>query len=194
MKTAINLLPQILRRQQMARRRAIQWSAVACLVLATIWIGGWIELGELHSLNQKLEILTREHRPNHAMLQELVSMRGKLDGLSRQETIATELEQQRHILTLLGLVSQSALQSDGKLRVTDLRLVDFQGSGAGRRAGTPDSSSLLLSGQSLDNPSVAELLDRLQDSRLFTNVELISLKERQSGGVIYQDYEVRCEM
>ena len=194
MKTSINLLPMTLRRQQMARRRVIQWSAVVCVVLATIWLAGWIRLGEYRALNQKLEILTSEHRPNHAMLNELVAMRETLAELKRQEVIATELEQQRHILTLLGVVSRSAEQSDGKLRVTSLRLTDFQGPAAGGRAGTTDSSALILAGQSLDNPSVAELLDRLQESELFTNVELISLKERRTGGIAYQDYEVRCEL
>ena len=195
MKMSINLLPPALRRQQMARRRVIQWSAVVCMVLAVIWGAGWIKLGEHRLLNQKLELLTRQHRPNHAMLKELEAMRATLDGLERQEAIANELEQRRYVLTLLGVVSESAEQSDGRLRVTSLRLTDFQGSsGQGNRPGGTDASSLVLSGQSLDNPSVAELLDRLQASKLFTNVELISLKERRSGGIAYQDYEVRCEL
>ncbi len=194
MRTSINLLPPALRRQQMARRRVVQWSVVVCIVLTTIWGAGWIGIGEYRALNQKLEVLTREHRPNHAMLQELETMRDTLSGLKQQEVVASELEQRRHILTLLGVVSQSAAQSDGKLRVTSLRLTNFQDSGRGGRAGAPNSASLILAGQSLDNPSVAELLDRLQESKLFTNVELISLRERRSGGIAYEDYEVRCEL
>lgn len=190
MKTAINLLPPTLRRQQMVSRRAVQWSAVVCVVLATIWSAGWFKLGEYHSLSQKLEILNREHRPGHAMLEELVSMRNTMSGLQREEAVATELEQQRHILTVLGLISQSAQQSDQKLRVTGLRVMDFQGAGST----ASDSGVVILSGQSLDNPSVAELLDRLQHSGLFTNVELVSLNERRMDSVPYQDYEVRCEL
>ena len=166
-----------------------------CVVLLTIWIAGWAKLREYHSLSQKLEILTREHRPSHAMLQELVSMRDALAGLRHQETVANELEQQRHLLTLLGVVSQTARQSNGKLRVTTLKLIDFQGSsttGRGVAVGS-ESSSLVLSGESLDNPSVAELLDGLQESRLFAQVKLISLKEREYNGVAFQDYELRCE-
>ncbi len=196
MKTSINLLPPALRRKQMARRRVIQWSAVVSLVLLTIWIAGWIKLSEHRALSQMLELLTREHRPNHAMLEELETMRNTLQGLDHQEVVATELEQRRYILTLLGVISRSAEQSDGKLRVTNLRLSDFQGSGSrvGRTAVGDSSSSLILSGQSLDSPSVAELIDRLNESKLFANVELIWLKERRTGGIAYQDYEVRCEL
>ena len=117
------------------------------------------------------------------MLKELETMRGTLSGLKQQEMVASELGQRRHILTLLGVVSQSTAQSDGKLRMTSLRLTDFQDSGGGGRAGEANFASLILAGQSLDNPSVAELLDRLQESKLFTNVELISLRERVRGRV-----------
>jgi Tfp pilus assembly protein PilN len=193
MKTAVNLLPVALRRQQMARQRVIQWSAIVCIVLLTIWSAGWVKLREYRSLGQKLEILTREERPNHAMLEELVSMRSTLAGLHRQEDIAAELDEQRHVLTLLAIVSRSAQQSDGRLRVTSLKLMNFQDTGGGGGGGAA-SGSLILAGQSLDNPSVAELLDRLQEAGLFTNVELASLKERQMSGVLFQDYEVHCEL
>jgi Tfp pilus assembly protein PilN len=193
MKTNINLLPPVLRRKQMARQRVVQWSAVVGITLLVIWTAGWIKLREYHLLSQKLEVLTREHRPNHAMLKELVAMRNTLAGLHRLETVAAELDAQRHVLTLLGLVSRSAQQTGGNLRVTSLKLMGFQGSGMASPAGA-EPGSLILSGQSLDNPSVAELMDRLQESGLFTNVKLVSLKERQLSGVPFQDYEVRCEL
>ena len=51
----------------------------------------------------------------------------------------------------------------------------------------------MLAGVSLDNPAVAELLDGLQDSGIFSRVELLTLKEREDSDVSLRDYEVRCE-
>ena len=49
----------------------------------------------------------------------------------------------------------------------------------------------MLSGVSLDNQPVADLLDGLQHSGIFSRVELLKLKERE--GMSLRDYEVRCE-
>jgi hypothetical protein len=56
-----------------------------------------------------------------------------------------------------------------------------------------DPGGLLLTGVSLDNPAVAELLDGLQHSGIFSHVELLKLKEREGNDNSMRDYEVRCE-
>jgi hypothetical protein len=40
---------------------------------------------------------------------------------------------------------------------------------------------------------VGELLDGLQDSGIFSRVELLTLKERQDADASLRDYEIRCE-
>ena len=82
------------------------------------------------------------------------------------------------------------------MRVTKLELTDFQNMRRARlrrRTETASASGLVVSGVSLDNPAVAELLDGLQDSGIFSRVELVVSKERRDGDVSLRDYEVRCE-
>jgi Tfp pilus assembly protein PilN len=200
MKTMINLLPISFRRQQLARRRAIQWSAVLGLVLLAGAVSYWYEVRERHALAQELEVLTREYRPTQTLLQQLVEMRQRLDDLQRQETVARELEYQRNPLALLGVISQTAQETQGRLRVTKLDLSDFQGDarmargGNGAGASEAGSSSVVVSGVSLDNPAVADLLEGLQNSGLFGQVELLKMKEREGGSTRLSDYEVMCEL
>jgi Tfp pilus assembly protein PilN len=195
MKTRINLLPMSFRRQQMARRRAIQWMVVLCAVLLGGWASHWFELREQTVLAEQLEVLSREHRPTQSMLKQLMKMRHRLVALQEQETIARELENQRSPLTILGVVSQTAGATKGRLRVTQLELSNFQVPGAAPGAVLPGAhvSNLSLTGVALDNPAVAELLDGLQDSGLFGRVELKSMKEREGGGGTLRDYQVQCE-
>jgi Tfp pilus assembly protein PilN len=195
MKSMINLLPASFRRQQILRRRAFQWSTTVLAVLTLGW--GWhqYEHREAVTLTQQLESLEREHAPTKTMLDQLVNMRKQLDDLQQQEKVARELEFHRNALTLLGVLSKTTQATSGKVRVTKVELTGFQNM---RRADpkaeqNAAADGLVIHGVSLDNPGVAELLDGLQDSGLFSRVELLVSKEREEGAVSLRDYEVRCE-
>jgi hypothetical protein len=129
------------------------------------------------------------------MLSQLVEMRQKLVDLQQQEAIASELEGQRTALTLLGVISQAAQRTNGRLRVTKLELTSFQSMHDAQAANVPaeQASGVLLAGVSLDYPAVSELVDGLQTSGIFSLVELNSMKERAGDDASLHDYEVRCE-
>lgn len=190
MRTAINLLPQSFRRQQILRKRLVQWASIISAVLVTGWGWHWYEMREDRQLTQQLETLSREHAPTQTMLKQLMEMRQQLKELEQQETVAKELDCQRNALTLLGVISDSAQKTKGRLRVTKFEISNFQ-SAQGASDGTK-ASGLTVGGVSLDNPAVAELLDGLQKSGVFRKVELLTLKEREDKDSL-RDYEVRCE-
>jgi len=196
MRTSINLLPTTFRRQLMLRRRLTQWCVVFFAVVLVVWGARWNKMREFNTLGQQREVLEREHRPLQAMVKEISQMRHQLEDLDQQEKVAKELDHQRQVLALLGAVSQIAGQSKGKLRVTNFQLVDLQASSSGgrQRAAGPRGGNFTLLGESLDSPTVAELLDKLQSSGLFSTVELVSLKERQEGQVSLQDFQVVCNL
>jgi hypothetical protein len=195
MRNMINLLPASYRRQQLIRKRAVQWSSIVCLVMLSGWAWHWYERREDLALSQQLESLQREHAPTQTMLRQLVKMRQQLDDSQHQEAVARELEHQRNALTLLGVIGETTRAADGRLRVTKLELTGFQDkhSSESRATQINASSGLLLGGVSLDNPSVAELLEGLQDSGIFSRVELQTLKGRENSETSMRDYEVRCE-
>ncbi len=63
MRTMINLLPPSFRRQQIIRKRAIQWSSIISIVLVLGWGWHWNEMREDKHLSHQLETLSREHAP-----------------------------------------------------------------------------------------------------------------------------------
>lgn len=196
MKSAINLLPIQLRRQSLIRRRTIQWCTVLCIVMSTVWAARWYKMRELRTLNQQLEAISREGRPAQEMLQEVTQMRQQIQMLQHHESVARELERQKHVLSLLGLVSRAASQSEGKLRVTNLQAVDMQSShvDSGSKGGETRSGTVTLIGVSLDSPAVAEFHDALLKSGLFVDVRLIKSNERSLSGTRLYEYEVSCEL
>jgi hypothetical protein len=195
MRTMINLLPSMYRRQQMIHRRIKQWSALICILLAIGCVFHWHEVREQRAMRHKLDVLEREHLPTQTLLRQLVDMRQRLVDLQQQEVIANELEHQRNALALLGVISQTAQKTGGRLRVTNLELTNFQS--PHKVAGVANSSgaagSLLLTGVSLDSPAVFELLDGLQNSGMFSRVVLNQLTERENDEASLRNYEVSCE-
>jgi hypothetical protein len=193
MRTAINLVPQSFRRQQVLRQRAIQWASIISAVLVTGWGWHWYEMRENRQLTQQLETLSRENAPTQAMLKQLVEMRKQLKELEQLEIVAKELDCQRNALTLLGLISDSAQKSKGRLRVTKFEIKDFQNAQAGGDNGAAKVAGLTVGGVSLDNLAVGDLFDGLQKSGVFRKVDLVTLKEREDSDSAMRDYEVRCE-
>jgi cell division protein FtsB len=196
MKTAINLLPPVYRRQRFIRRRVIQWSAVLVATLWAIGVAGWYRGHAYHALQRQLAAVARASQPAQAMLREITTLRTQIDKLRQYQTIAQELEQQRQVLALLGAVSQAARRTDGRLRVVDCRVVDLQATEVAENPadGTLHPGTVTLVGVALDSPTVAEFHDGLIRSGRFADVKLIKSNERNQLGPELFDYEVRCEL
>ena len=190
MRTMVNLLPQSFRRQQMLRRRVIQWTTIISTVLAVGWIWHWYDMREDRQLTQQLETLSREHAPTQTMLKQLMDMRQQLFDLQQQETVVKELDCQRNALTLLGVISDAARKTKGRLRVTKFDLSGFE-TRPGATGVKP--AGLLLDGISLDNMAIVDLVDGLKKSGIFSRVDLLALKEREDKDAAMRDYQVRCE-
>jgi hypothetical protein len=190
----INLLPTAYRRQQIVRRRIIQWMTVVSAVIGLGWGWHWLEQREQLRLSQQLESLEREHAPTKTMLTQLVDMRRRLNELQQQESVARELEYQRNALALLGVISETAQASQGRVRVTSVEVTGFQTMHVSKPVEGQNQAAVgvVVRGVSLDNPSVADMLGGLQDSGMFSRVEVV-MKERSEGDVSLRDYELRCE-
>jgi hypothetical protein len=194
MRTMINLLPMVYRQQQIVRKRIMQWTMVLCAIVAVGSGWHWVEQREQLLLSQRLESLEREHAPTKMMLNQLIQMRQQLHELQQQENVAMELEYQRNALALLGVVSETAQASQGRVRVTSVEVTGFQDLGAAKptEAKNEPAPGVVVRGVSLDNPAVADMLGGLQDSGMFSRVEVV-MKERAEGDVSLRDYELKCE-
>lgn len=193
MRTMINMLPASYRRQQMLRNRCTQWASAISVMLVVGWGWHWLEMREQAKLSRQLDVLSREHAPTRTMLKQVIDMRRQLKELDEHEEVAKELETQRNALTLLGVISNTTQKTKGRLRVTKMELSNFQSPSVAAIAAesAPPPGGLLLAGVSLDNPSVALLMDGLKNSGIFRKVDLKTVKERE--GMALWDYELRCE-
>ena len=193
MKTHINLLPSSYQVSAMLRARALQWGVAVALVATTVGAGGWTYLRRLDGLRDQVALLKKEYEPLDKLITDIRDMRHQLAHLDDQEAVAGRLETQRRAITLLGAVSKSAAQCGGRLQVESLNVLDLQSerSTAKPNADQPPQS-MLLSGVSLDNLTVTQLVGGLRAAGIFRFVELRSLQETTDRQITLHAYEVLC--
>ncbi len=198
MKTYVNMLPQSFRKRNMVRARFVRWAPVWVLVFAGATAACWTEYSKFKAESHVVQAKEGRYAAVDALNAELASIREQLKGLQEHETAAAELVNNQPLLSLVGMVSRSALQCNGKLRVENFSL--GRGAASVPRAnhqqspGATARRQLVLGGKSLDNLSVPKFVALLRQAGIFEKVELKSSKEGSSEDDSTHTYRVECTL
>ena len=170
MKTYINLLPGDYRRRTLIRRRVAQWSIAWGLGLtATISIGS-AQYQRYQDAQHVMMAHERAYAPLQFLKDETAKTQKQLAALGTQESILEQLHDDRPPLAVVGLVSRSARQCEGRIRVDQLLVKhDLKTSKNDKAPGT-----LSLRGTGLDNLAVAKFVVALRSTGAFAQVDLKS--------------------
>lgn len=206
MKRFVNLLPWTYRRQQLARRRLLQWAAVWALLLPLAAAGLGAALLRRAELRQRGADLEAQYAPVAELARQLTEGRKTLRQWEDRRKAAAALEETRPALTLLGLVSRCARACEGRLRIDKLSLQPRQAPSASEPPKTPlgrpgpqtsrvagrPSATVAIQGQALDNLAVAQFVAHLRETRAFERVELKSTAQQPGGQTQLCAYLVEC--
>ena len=196
MKTSLNILPYTLRRRQMVRLRLCQW----CFVWVAAAAGAsnmvyWTTYVPYQACLADLQAHEREYAPLKKLQTELDAMRAQMDDLQKREALALSLADDVPDLTLLGIISRAARQSDSSVYVEQMSLdrkatttPDKHGTSAGQKR----RGLLTLRGAGVDNLSVARFVAALRDSEVFDIVELKSTGIQAARGMEARSCLVEC--
>jgi Tfp pilus assembly protein PilN len=198
MKTHVNLIPWKVRRNQVIRRRLLQWAVVWAAAAGAMVAIGAAKANQNAAVRQTLHALEAEYAPIAALRQEIGTCRQNLEAWSRREAAAAQLEDTRPALTLLGLVGHSARQCEGRLRVDQLtvrpreELPAAEKKPAGKHQNAGPSTLVTIKGVALDNPAVSRFVAALRQTQAFDRVELKSSAEQPTGDLKTCSYLVEC--
>ncbi len=187
MKTYVNLLPMVYRRKRLILRRARQWTVIWLAALTGAGVLYWAQFTQNHRASSRLETLRRDYAPVRKMADEVASLRTKIEELRRRESIVLSLADEQSMLTLVGLLSRSTKQCEGKLCVQRMQL-NRRTEGAGNQF----VKVLQLDGIAADNHFVARFAAALRDTEAFQRVELKSSGRRKSEQSEEQVYSLEC--
>lgn len=209
MKTHINLLPWKCRQSQTFRLRLFRWSFA--WTAAALMVGGvyWIKAEELATARAEADRLQDQYTPIETMRKEIAAARQRLDQWSKRQAIVAQLEDSRPPLALLALVSRSASQCAGRLRVEQLTVrtsepatkpqenkpseKTLQKNGQEVQAvGRVSVATATIKGTAGDNLAVARFVLALRQTDAFDRVELKSAAGHPVAGTKACSYLVEC--
>lgn len=206
MKSSLNLLPFEYRVRELARRRLLQWSLVwvACAAMAFgVW---WLKQSRCRAARLASEAAERDYRPLEVLIGESETMRTELEQLHAKGTVLGSLLDQRPVITLIGLTSQSVRQCRGRLVVRSMVFERHEEpldhDDRKSKNAKPESTTgqarpwalVSLKGEAVDNVAVARFVVSLRDSGLFQRVELKSSVGKSSAQEKLRSYLVECDI
>ena len=163
----INLLPVSFRRRQMVQTRIKQWVCLWSLGMLIMSGYAWTQVQTYNNSHSELTMRREQFRPLEKMEQDANDLQTQIDDLKKRELLALKIANDRPLIQLVGLVSQTAKKSGGivvhKFEITPAQSED-----------DPQRRTLKMEGLGMDGESVTRFLRGLRESKMFVRVDLNS--------------------
>lgn len=181
MNTDVNLLPAAVARQQLVRRRVLQWAPLWIVTFAICAACcGWQWL-ELTTAQSQLAELERREAPARQLIQQVGTVRSRLNELQQRESLLNTLHSTGRPLQLIGIISQGAELASGDLLVERFSLDATSGTaGSGSKTRNDEAATvakwmeLNLEGSTTSDLTVASFVAAIEESGVFESVVLQS--------------------
>ncbi len=195
MRSSLNLLPWNCRRAQLIRLRLVQWSLPWLFAAAVLAGVGAVKWHHWETSLHERERLEEEYAPTERLRAEIKTLAKQLEEFELREAALAQLGNPRPALTLLGLVSRSARDCEGRLRVEQLSVNPRSGGSASKAGGDGSPAGLAsatIKGIALDNLAVARFVAALRQTKAFDHVDLKAALEQTADGRRACSYQVEC--
>ena len=143
----------------------------------------------LNLTTQRLDALEREFEPVRNLQALLVQYRTRLEEIDRIRSQTYDVDQRRPMITLMAALSRATADAEQRITISELDLQSYP---------SPDPMSvnpcyrLVIQGIGIDNSSVAEFASSLQQSKLFSSVDLHETTSTRLYGLEVRQFELEC--
>ena len=173
----INLLPF---RKARKKENVRQQVSVFVLVLIFLILGmSYLALAlsrKIENLDSRIKTSTQQLSELAVLTKEIDEIKKKLDTIKKKTTIIKNLERNRKSSVVL-LDTMTNMVIPGRMWFTSLSDI---------------SESVEINGLALDNKTVADFMIKLEGSKLFSGVNLKTLKQQAIKDVILKNFEISC--
>jgi len=159
----INLLPfRTERKKENVRRQVSLFLLSLILVLVVLVYYNFSLSSKIGKLNKRIETTNAELKKYNEINKEIARIKKNLEILRKKMAVIAQLESDRHApVVLMDTMTQVLVAK--RMWFTDLTVQD---------------KTVRIEGIALDEKTVADFMVRLQNSGLFSNVELKSVKRK----------------
>ncbi|MGD8470228.1 MAG: PilN domain-containing protein [Desulfobacterales bacterium] len=173
----INLLPfRTERKKENVRRQVSLFLLSLVLVLLVLFYYNFSLNSKIGKLNKRIETTNNELTKYNKINKEIARIKKNLEVLQKKMAVIEQLESDRYAPVILMDTMTQVLVSK-RMWFTNLSVSD---------------TKVDITGIALDEKTVADFMVRLQDSGLFSNVELKSVKRTQVEKSNLKSFKVVC--
>ena len=181
----INLLPYRESRKKESILRQINiflgvfFIVFVILVFYSIWLGNKIE-----DLNTKIENTKRLLTQAETQAKKVDQIKNELEKLGHKIDVIKNIEMNRRapVLLLENMTKMVAEADSDNKPVKRLWFTDFEESGG----------KVNIKGIALDNKTIADFMSRLEDSKLYTNVNLKTITQQKVNKLNLKRFQIDC--
>ena len=173
----INLLPfRTERKKENVRRQVSLFLLSLVLVLVVLGYYNWFLGNKIDKLNSKIKSTKNELQRYNEINKEIARIKKDLETLRKKMAVIEQLEANRHApLRLMETMTQVLVAK--RMWLTRLEV---------------NEKSVALQGIALDNKTVADFMVRLQNSGLFSSVNLKTLKRQEVQKTNLKSFHISC--
>jgi type IV pilus assembly protein PilN len=181
----INLLPYRESRKKESILRQINiflgvfFIVFVILVFYSIWLGNKIE-----DLNTKIKNTKRLLTQAETQAKKVDQIKNELEKLGHKIDVIKNIEMNRRapVLLLENMTKMVAEADSDNKPVKRLWFTDFEESGG----------KVNIKGIALDNKTIADFMSRLEDSKLYTNVNLKTITQQKVNKLNLKRFQIDC--
>ncbi|MGW8325351.1 MAG: PilN domain-containing protein [Desulfobacterales bacterium] len=181
----INLLPYRESRKKESILRqiniflAVFFIVFVILVFYSIWLGNKIE-----DLNTKIKNTKRLLTQAETQAKKVDQIKNELEKLGHKIDVIKNIEMNRRapVLLLENMTKMVAEADSDNKPVKRLWFTDFEESGG----------KVNIKGIALDNKTIADFMSRLEDSKLYTNVNLKTITQQKVNKLNLKKFQIDC--
>ena len=173
----INLLPFRTERKKENVRRQVSLFLLSLVLVLTVLVYYNFSLGsKISKLNNKIKTTKNELQRYNEINKEIARIKKNLETLRKKMAVIEQLEANRHApLRLMETMTQVLVAK--RMWLTRMEV---------------NEKSVALQGIALDNKTVADFMVRLQNSGLFSSVNLKTLKRQEVQKTNLKSFQISC--
>lgn len=201
----VNLMTSESRCRCLIRRHVARWGRVVLLLAMLSGVCWWSVQDDLKDAEVRLAQLNQRAELFRTQLATNAKAREKMKQAQHRRELFERLASPHEPLQLVGIVSASSREQDGRIRVDSfsVRLVESQPYPArpvaakqqvNSESGTPEIQrhSLVIAGVADDDQSLSQFITALRKANVFVDVELKSSSEVLLATTPVRKYQVHC--
>lgn len=193
MKRHLNLIPPGIQVRQSLWDLCRIWLMFVGMLAVILALATWNQWRLYQTIAQRHARLEESRQMVKETLAEVSSLRQQLETTRQQEAVALSLAEERPVVTVLGLIGQSAQKTGAAVAVAKLTFTSNVLSNAKATASQHEGSLLQLHGIGAGHLPVAQFVAAMRESALFERVDLKSSGEAtMSPGTAGRSFIVEC--